>query len=95
MCNPIHLDSRQRTGILSSLIHKYGCIRKYIPAGQLVLSVLKSILLMMRECEIHPQRPRDFPRPKRFPETQEKAKPVENLEGLKFAFFVASPELNY
>ena len=26
---------------------------------------INTSLLMMRECEIHPQRPRDFPRPKR------------------------------
>ena len=30
--------------LLSSLIHTEGCIRKYTPAGQVVLAVLKSIL---------------------------------------------------
>ena len=44
MYNPIHPDSRQCTAILSSLIHTKGCIRKYIPAWQVVLTVLKSIL---------------------------------------------------
>ena len=44
MCNPIYPDSRQCAAILSSLIHTKGFIRKYIPAEQLVLVVLKSIL---------------------------------------------------
>ena len=44
MCNRIHPDSKQCTSILSSLSDTKGCIRKYIPAEQVVLAVLKSIL---------------------------------------------------
>ena len=46
--SPIHPDSRQCTAIFSSLIHLEGCIRKYIPIAQVILTVLKSILSTLR-----------------------------------------------
>ena len=84
---PIPPEFWWSTDNLSASIFLQGVDQKILPCGQGRIDSVKinPSLLMMTDCirapprrgrywEIHPRRPKDFPRPKRFPEGEARGK---------------------